>query len=66
MRKKAMMALSETVCGADIEPAADYPSEIYGGERVYFCNEACLQAFKLNPDAFIAGDFEHPSEDDQA
>jgi YHS domain-containing protein len=56
----------KTVCGADIDRATDYPSDIHLGERVYFCSKACLLAFQSSPDAFIAGDIEHPPEEDQA
>jgi YHS domain-containing protein len=56
----------KTVCRADIDRATYYPSDLHRGERVYFCNEACLRAFQSQPDAFIAGDIEHPSEEDQA
>jgi len=41
-----------------------YPSAIYRGQVVYFCTGGCLRAFQCEPDRFIAGEIEHPEDDD--
>ncbi len=33
----------------------------YRGERIYFCTQACLDVFLLDPDPFMAGEIEHPT-----
>jgi YHS domain-containing protein len=43
---------------------AGYPSAIYRGTRVYFCTRACLRVYEQNPDAFMAGEVEHPLDED--
>lgn len=53
-----------TVCGGRIKDAIRYPSALYRDRRVYFCTHACLQAFEAAPDPFMAGDIEHPTEED--
>jgi YHS domain-containing protein len=45
------------------EPAA-FPSAIYRGRWVYFCTRACLRVFEQDPDPFMAGEVEHPAEED--
>ncbi len=55
---------AETVCGSEIRNPDKYPSAIYRGEVVYFCTDGCLRAFKGEPDRFIAGEIEHPEDDD--
>jgi len=50
----------KTVCGGIIKDPTKFPSAEYRGERVYFCNRACLHAFEQSPDAFISGGIEHP------
>lgn len=52
-----------TACGSEIRDHEQYPSAMYHGETVYFCTQACLKAFNLDPDPFMAGEIEHPSED---
>ena len=54
----------ETVCGSVIRDPDKYPSAIYRGEVVYFCANGCLRAFRGEPDRFIAGEIEHPEDDD--
>jgi YHS domain-containing protein len=54
----------ETACGGKIKDPSKYPSADYRGERIYFCTRACLRVFEQNPDAFMAGDVEHPLEED--
>ena len=49
-----------TACGGKLKDPTKYPSAGYRGERVYFCTQACLEAFLLNPDPFMAGEIEHP------
>lgn len=53
-----------TACGGRIKDPSRYPSALYRGERVYFCRRACLRAFEADPDLFMAGEIEHPREDD--
>ncbi|HEU0291507.1 MAG TPA: hypothetical protein VFR47_02150 [Anaerolineales bacterium] len=54
----------KTACGGVIRDPARYPSAIYRGEQVYFCTRACLHVFEQNPDAFMAGEVDHPIEED--
>ena len=53
-----------TVCGGKISDPDHYPSALYRGQRVAFCTRACLRAFESDPDSFIAGEIEHPAEED--
>jgi YHS domain-containing protein len=53
-----------TACGGRVKDASHYPSALYCGERVYFCTHACLRAFEADPDPFMVGEIEHPSEED--
>jgi YHS domain-containing protein len=53
-----------TACGGVIKDPSQYPSSIYQGKRVYFCMTACLRAFELAPDRFMAGEIEHPLDDE--
>jgi YHS domain-containing protein len=55
-----------TACGGVIHQPEKYPSAEYRGERVYFCTLACLRAFEQSPDAFMAGEIEHPMDEDDA
>ena len=52
----------KTVCGGKIKDPSKYPSVVYRGEEIYFCTQACLEIFLLDPDPFIAGEIEHPLE----
>jgi len=54
----------KTACGGKLEDPANYPSALYRGERVYFCTRACLRVFEQDPDPFMAGEVEHPIEED--
>ena len=54
----------KTACDGVIKDPAKYPSAEYRGERVYFCTKACLHAFELAPDDFMAGKIEHPLDDE--
>lgn len=54
----------KTACGGKLKDPTNYPSAIYQDERVYFCTRACLRVFEQDPDAFIAGEVEHPLEED--
>lgn len=53
-----------TACGGIITDPSKYPREEYRGETTYFCTEACLNVFLLNPDAFMAGEVEHPHDEE--
>ena len=54
----------QTACDGKLKDPAKYPSAEYRGERVYFCTKACLRVFEKNPDAFMAGEIEHPLDDE--
>ena len=53
-----------TVCGGKLDEPEKYPSAEYKGRRVYFCNPACLRAFEKDSDRFIAGEIDHPEEEE--
>jgi YHS domain-containing protein len=53
----------KTACGGILPDPSGYPSAIFKGELVYFCNNACLKAFLQAPQAFMAGEIEHPLEE---
>ncbi len=55
----------KTVCGGALKDPSKYPSAIYHGERVYFCTRACLRVFEQDPDPFMAGEVEHPLDEDE-
>lgn len=54
----------KTACGSEIRDQDQYPSALYRGEVVYFCTGACLRAFQGDPHRFIAGEIEHPADDE--
>ncbi|PKN91451.1 MAG: hypothetical protein CVU44_19020 [Chloroflexi bacterium HGW-Chloroflexi-6] len=51
-------------CGGRLDTPQRYPSALYREQRVYFCTEACLKAFQKDPDRFMAGEIEHPTEEE--
>ena len=53
-----------TACGGKLKDPDRYPSAVYRGERIYFCTSACLRAFEVDPDLFMAGEVEHPLDED--
>ncbi len=53
-----------TACGGKIEAPERFPSDVFRGERVYFCTQACLRAFESDPELFMAGGIEHPADED--
>lgn len=55
----------KTACGGTIQDPSSYPSAMFNGERVYFCTTACLKAFQRMPEEFMAGEVEHPLEEDE-
>jgi hypothetical protein len=55
---------TRTACGGRISDLDRYPSALHCGQRVYFCTRACLRAFESDPDCFMAGEIEHPTEDE--
>lgn len=55
---------SKTACGGTIQDVSKFPDAEYQGEKVYFCTKACLKAFLVNPDVFMAGEVEHPLDDE--
>lgn len=56
--------INKTVCGGILKDTTGYPTATYEGKQIYFCTRSCLQAFEQNPDAFIAGEIEHPLDDE--
>lgn len=55
----------KSACGGTLKDPSAYPSAMFNGERVYFCNQACLKAFLSAPEAFMAGEVEHPLDEDE-
>jgi YHS domain-containing protein len=55
----------KSACGGTLKDPSVYPSAMFNGERVYFCTRACLKAFLSAPEAFMAGEVEHPLDDDE-
>jgi YHS domain-containing protein len=53
-----------TACGGKINDPERYPSAFFRGKRVYFCSQACQRAFESDPDGFMAGEIEHPLDED--
>jgi YHS domain-containing protein len=51
-------------CGGTTQDLEKHPSAMYRGERIAFCTFACLKAFENDPDRFMAGEIEHPGEND--
>jgi len=58
--------IAKTACSGALQDPSGYPSSMFKGELVYFCNNACLKAFMQAPEAFMAGEIEHPLEDEIA
>jgi len=54
----------KTACGGLLKDPTNYRSADYHGKRIYFCTHACLQRFEQDPDPFMAGEVEHPLEED--
>jgi YHS domain-containing protein len=54
-----------TACGGHIYEPERYLSVVYKGKQVFFCNKNCFEAFKTDPDRFMAGEIEHPLGQDQ-
>lgn len=54
----------KSACGGVLNAPSKYPSAEFNGELVYFCTNACLRAFLSAPEKFMAGEVEHPLEDE--
>jgi YHS domain-containing protein len=54
---------AKSACGGVLQASSNYPNAMFNGERLYFCNTACLNAFLQAPEAFMAGEIEHPLEE---
>lgn len=50
----------KTACGGKIKDPSKFPGAEYRAERIYFCTQACLEVFLLNPGLFMTGKMEHP------
>lgn len=61
---KPQAVIAKTACGGKLTDTRGYPSAEYRGERVYFCTDACLRKFNENPEAFMAGEIDHPLDED--
>ncbi|MBN8654434.1 MAG: hypothetical protein J0M11_01765 [Anaerolineae bacterium] len=59
------LPLIKSACGGTLKDPSAYPNAMFNGERVYFCNQACLKAFLSAPEAFMAGEVDHPLDDDE-
>ena len=57
--------LKKSACGGTLEDPLHYPSADFHGETIYFCNSACLKAFLKAPEAFMAGEVEHPDSEEE-
>lgn len=57
-------SIAKTACGGTLAYPEKYPNAMYRGEKVYFCMRACLRVFQQDPDAFMAGEIEHPIAED--
>lgn len=57
--------LIKSACSGILKDPSRYPSAMFNGERVYFCTNACLKAFLSAPEAFMAGEVDHPLDDDE-
>ncbi|MBI5935781.1 MAG: YHS domain-containing protein [Chloroflexi bacterium] len=55
----------KTACGGFIKDPTRYPSAEFHGETIYFCTQACLAVFLKNPEPFMAGEIEHPLDEDE-
>jgi YHS domain-containing protein len=55
--------IAKTACGGILQDPSRYPTAMFHGELVYFCNNACLNTFLKAPQAFMAGEIEHPLDD---
>jgi YHS domain-containing protein len=53
-----------SACGGEIKNPERYPSAIFKGETIYFCSHACLRAFESDPEGFMAGEVEHPLDEE--
>jgi YHS domain-containing protein len=40
----------KTVCGGSVKDPSQYPSTEYRGKQIYFCTQACLRVFELDPE----------------
>ncbi len=57
--------IAKTACGGKLKNTKNFPSAVYHGEQIYFCTKASLRVFYEDPDAFIAGEIEHPIHEDE-
>ena len=53
-----------TACNGKVNPTEHYPGAMFHGEPVYFCTMACLLAFESDPERFMAGEIEHPHDEE--
>lgn len=51
-----------TACGDMVTKPDQTPSELYQGERIYFCMESCRRAFLRDPERWLAGKIPHFAE----
>lgn len=48
-----MEKIIDPVCGMEVDPASSEGESEYGGQRYYFCAQACKDQFDAAPDRFI-------------
>lgn len=61
---KAKLNEIRTACGGKMQNPDNYPSSTFRGEQIYFCTLSCLRAFESNPEGFLAGEIDHPTDED--
>jgi YHS domain-containing protein len=55
---------AKTACGGKLRRTEGFPSTTYRGEQIYFCSQAWFRVLEQLPDDFMAGNIEHPLEQD--
>ena len=53
-----------TACNGLLRNPTGYPTALYRDSGVYFCTLACRRVFAADPDRFMAGEIEHPTQED--
>jgi YHS domain-containing protein len=56
--------MPKTVCGGRLEDLKLFPSAVFEGEQLFFCTTTCLRAFESDPERFLAGEIEHPLDEE--
>ena len=48
--------MKDPVCGMDVRPETASAAWEHAGETYYFCSVGCMEAFRLDPDRYLAMD----------